>query len=217
MNGTVHKGSYLRLPEINENEVIGRMVSRHSISMPNLTVDFTAEQPDSCEPKATSSLFDRIKLYLLYKLWFMGTVTSFDGVRFAAVGYPLVRTIMWVVLFCFSVAAMIWSITFITNLYLARDTSFTRQKHFPQSLNFPAVTICNHNPYYNIVTSTSCYCLWIIQEESISWNRLCILFKPTGQCIQYFQYRIQPVCHPWNNSKGIWTQVRVWIIALCLW
>ncbi|XP_065920776.1 acid-sensing ion channel 2-like [Dysidea avara] len=160
MNGTVQNGNYLRLPELGrKNEVIGRLLRSHSISMPNLTIDFAAEQPDNCdhEPKATSSLFNRIKLRLRYKLWFMGTMTSFDGVRFAAIGYPMVRIIMWAILFSLSVAAMIWSIYAITSLYLARDTFFTRQKHFPRSLIFPAVTICNHNPYYNISVNSSMY------------------------------------------------------------
>ena len=126
MNRTIQRGNYLQLPELHDDEqngVIGKKLRRNSISMPNLAVgDFNAEA-DS--PKAAPSLFKRIKLYVLYRLWFMSTRTSFDGVRFAAVGFPAVRVIMWSILFILSLAAMIWSIYVITNLYLARETFFS--------------------------------------------------------------------------------------------
>ena len=101
------------------------------------------------------SLMNRVKLHVYSRLRFMKGVTSFDGLRFMNTN-PL-RLIIWTGIFFLSMAAMTWVLYVITDQYLARKTSFTRQKHFPQSLEFPAITICNHNPYYKISVGTSKY------------------------------------------------------------
>ena len=94
-----------------------------------------------------SSRTDRARLTVHTKLRFMTTTTSFDGLRFMD-GTP--RTIIWLLIFILSVIAMSFVLWFITDAFLARNTTFSRVKIFPASINFPAITICNHNPYYDI-------------------------------------------------------------------
>ena len=99
-------------------------------------------------PNDPPSLLDRGKLTIYTKLRFMGAKTSFDGLKFIH-GGP--RTIFWIIILILSITAMSFVLWFITDVYLAMNTTFSKTKHFPTRLNFPAVTICNHNPYYDII------------------------------------------------------------------
>ena len=87
------------------------------------------------------------RLTIHTKLKFMTSTTSFDGLRFM---YGRVRTIIWILIFILSMTAMAVVLWFITDVYLARNTTFKRVKYFPNYINFSAITICNHNPYYDI-------------------------------------------------------------------
>ena len=95
---------------------------------------------------------DRVRLTVYTKLRFMSTTTSFDGLRFM---YGTLRTIVWLVIFILSVIVMSFVLWFITDAYLARNTTFSRLKNFPPFIDFPAITICNHNPYYDIVVDSN--------------------------------------------------------------
>ena len=94
---------------------------------------------------------DRTRLTIYNKLRFMTSTTSFDGLRFM---YGKVRTVVWILIFIMSVIAMATVLWFITDVYLARNTNFKRVKYFPNSMDFPAITICNHNPYYDITVGS---------------------------------------------------------------
>ena len=93
------------------------------------------------------SRVDRARLTIRTKLRFMTATTSFDGLKFM---YGTPRTIIWIIIFILSMTAMAWVLWSITAVYLARNTTFSRARYFPPTMNFPAITICNHNPYYNI-------------------------------------------------------------------
>ena len=94
-----------------------------------------------------SGLPDITRLTIYNKLKFMTSTTSFDGLRFM---YGGPRTIIWLLIFIFSMIAMAIVLWFITDIYLARNTTFKRVKYFPDNIKFPAITLCNHNPYYAI-------------------------------------------------------------------
>ena len=100
-------------------------------------------------PSNFPSAVDRTRLTIYSKLKFMTSTTSFDGLRFI---YGRSRAIvsLWIIIFLLSVIAMAVVLWFITDVYLARNTTFRRVKYFPNSIDFPAVTLCNHNPYYDI-------------------------------------------------------------------
>ena len=107
------------------------------------------------DPEANlPSKSDRARLMIYNKLRFMNTTTSFDGLRFMN---GTTRTIVWLLIFILSVIAMSFVLWLITDAYLARNTTFSRVKTFPPFINFPAVTICNHNPYYDIRINDSKY------------------------------------------------------------
>ena len=104
------------------------------------------------DPEANlPSKSDRARLMIYNKLIFMNTTTSFDGLRFMN---GTTRTIFWLLIFILSVIAMSFVLWFITDAYLARNTTFSRVKAFPPFINFPAVTLCNHNPYYDITVGS---------------------------------------------------------------
>ena len=157
--------SYMKLPITEWNDkkrnsiISGKLAtsSMLSVSMPNIPISHSSSLHQSShllpdEGKAySSSLSSRIKLFLHYKLKFMRDITSFDGLRFMRTGHlTRLRVIFWLLVFCISVGFMIWTLYRISEVYLDRNTFFSRIKYFPTRVNFPAVTICNHNPYYNI-------------------------------------------------------------------
>ena len=159
-------GSYLKLPETelhDMNHANGKLASSSmlSVSMPNIAISPNLHHSshllsDDEETYNSSSRLTRIKLFLYHKLTFMRDVTSFDGLRFMRVTRSTkLRVPLWLTLFFTSVGLMIWALYTTSILYFDRNTFFSRTKHFPTSLNFPAVTICNHNPYYDIVVGSN--------------------------------------------------------------
>ena len=126
------------------------------MSMPNIAIThFNLHQSSYLLPDEqmynNHSLLSGIKLYLRHKLTFMKEITSFDGLRFVTTNYSgRLRVPLWLTIFFISVAFMTWGLYNISEVYLDRNTFFSRVKNFPSILQFPAVTICNHNPYYDI-------------------------------------------------------------------
>ena len=184
MNGQVLRedDSYLHLPPAKldyKHNGIGR--SRDlSVSMPNVAIaHLSLHQSRHLLPDEqmyhNSSLCARIKLYFLNKLTFMKGITSFDGLRFVRTDSSArLRVPLWLAIFFIGVGFMIWGLCNVSESYFERNTSFFRVKHFPTILNFPAITICNHNPYYNIT---------IDSEEFFS------LSNETQVAIRYEWYR----------------------------
>ena len=114
-------------------------------------VDYRALPALRCgarDPSGLPSIADRSRLTIYNKLRFMTSTTSFDGLRFM---YGGPRTIIWMLIFILSMTAMAIVLWFITDVYLARNTTFKRVKYFPDTIDFPAITLCNHNPYYDIL------------------------------------------------------------------
>ena len=155
--------SYLKLPETElhgMNHANGKlaspsMLSHISVSMPNIAISPNLHHSSRLlsdeETYNTSSRLTRMKLFVYHKLTFMRDVTSLDGLRFMRVTRSTkIRIPLWLMLFFTSVAVMIWALYTVSILYFDTNTFFSRTKHFPTRLNFPAVTICNHNPYYDI-------------------------------------------------------------------
>ena len=163
MNGRLPQEdcSYLQLPttELDDKKHNGIVTSSRdlSVSMPNIAMTHLSLHqsshvlPPDEQIYNNASLLCRIKLYLCHKLTFMKEITSFDGLRFVTTNYSArLRVPLWLTIFFISVAFMIWGLYNISEVYFDRATFFSRTKHFPASLKFPAITICNHNPYYDI-------------------------------------------------------------------
>ena len=155
--------SYLQLPtteyDRKHNGIVENLTGSRdfSMSMPNIAITHLSLHqsshllPDTQMYNNSPSLLSRMKLYLYHKLTFMKEITSFDGLRFVTTGHSArLRVPLWLAIFFISVAFMIWGLYTVSEVYLNRDTFFFRVKYYPASLRFPAVTVCNHNPYYNV-------------------------------------------------------------------
>ena len=151
--------SFLQTIDKKRNGVVENLTSSRdyfSMSMPNIAINhLNLHQSSHLLPDEqmynNPSLLSRIKLYLRHKVKFMKGITSFDGLRFVTTNYSArLRVPLWLTIFFISVAFMTWGLYNISEVYYNRNTSFSRVKKFPLILQFPAVTICNHNPYYNI-------------------------------------------------------------------
>ena len=130
-------------------QTTGKVESDHSQLASDFYNGIALDEADSDSVVDDSlSRVDKIKLHIYSRLRFMRDATSFDGLKFLNGSH--LRQIIWIAIFFFSVLAMCLVLYIITAEYVARNTSFTRQKYFPQSLKFPAITICSHNPYYKI-------------------------------------------------------------------
>ena len=88
---------------------------------------------------------------LRFRIWrslhYVGRHTSFHGIPHLIAGRSIYRTLYWVVLIFTALAFMGVAMAFITREYFGRKTAFSEVIQFPDSLEFPAVTICSHNPY----------------------------------------------------------------------
>jgi len=87
------------------------------------------------------------RFYLWRSLHYVGRNTSFHGVPHLTAGRSIYRTVYWLILISTALAFMSVAMTFISLEYFAKETIFSEAIRFPNSLQFPAVTICSHNPY----------------------------------------------------------------------
>ena len=94
---------------------------------------------------------ERMARSLRFHLWrsfhYVGRNTSFHGIPHLMAGRSLIRTFYWLLLILAAISLMIFAMVTISNEYFDRETFFSESVQFPNSIEFPAVTFCSHNPY----------------------------------------------------------------------
>ena len=87
-----------------------------------------------------------------FKVWrglqYFCQSTSFHGLPHIAASHrSFTRTAYWMTLLFIALGLLIWAVTSISIDYFDYTTFIVREQKFPDSLKFPAVTVCNLNRY----------------------------------------------------------------------
>ncbi|XP_065883086.1 acid-sensing ion channel 1C-like [Dysidea avara] len=97
--------------------------------------------------KKEERLARSFRFHLWRSLHYVGRNTSFHGVPHLTAGRSIYRTLYWFILIVTALSFMSVAMAVISFQYFDRETIFSEAIQFPGTLQFPAVTICNHNPY----------------------------------------------------------------------
>ena len=108
---------------------------------------FSSHTDEPIFTKKEEKLARSFRFYLWRSLHYVGRNTSFHGVPHLTAGRSIYRTVYWFILILTALAFMSVAMAIISQEYFARETTFSEAIQFPGTLQFPAVTICNHNPY----------------------------------------------------------------------
>jgi len=74
--------------------------------------------------------------------------SSFHGIPFLTAQRKFnLKSVLWIVFILTSVILMLYSLVAITSTFRSGGVYFTSTYHFPNKLKFPAVTLCNNNPF----------------------------------------------------------------------
>ena len=81
--------------------------------------------------------------------------TTFHGVPHIAASRSLVRIAYWSILLILALCLMIYAIVAVSCAYFAYNAYIIEKQNLSRELKFPAVTICNLNPYPKIAIQTA--------------------------------------------------------------
>ena len=108
---------------------------------------FGSHLEEAIVTRRDEKLAKSLRFHLWRSLHYVGKNTSFHGIPHLTAGRSLTRTLYWFVLIVVAFSLMVLAMVKISDEYFDRETFFSESIQFPDSLEFPAVTFCNHNPY----------------------------------------------------------------------
>ena len=110
---------------------------------------FGSHLDDAIVTKKDERLARSLRFHLWRSLHYVGKNTSFHGIPHLMAGRSVIRTGYWFLLIIAALSVMTWAMVVISNEYFDRDTFLSESVQFPDTIEFPAVTFCSHNPYIN--------------------------------------------------------------------